>query len=229
MRGATSDWLTTPPPWRSDRRANGETYELLIVRKGHGPKFATQMEGSVDFGNGPVRSWILCMRIDGSNKALHMARLTRAEMAQARNARTLRFQAKKTVDAVLQLANMPAVMNRLQACTADLMAYWNHGGEPDGRIAQSAKADMGSLFRAKDFPQEAMDRRQEGAGQFLLLVDEQGKIAGCHLVMTSGIPAFDAPGMPSPARVAKFKPALDITGKPVRSAVTSPPIKWVIH
>ena len=205
---------------------NGDTYELMIVRNGRGPKFAEQLAGTVDFGSGPVKSWVLRISANSPNKVLHMARVSNAVMAQARTAKSLRFQAGKAVDATMQLASMPALLTGLQNCTADLMKHWNHGGEADGRIAETAKGDMRPLFTGEDFPLEALQLRQEGSGQFLLLIDEQGKVAGCHLVKTSGIPAFDARACQVIRERAKFKPARDATGKAVRSSVTTPPIMW---
>src|SRR6185503_11147309 len=40
---------------------NGETFELLIARKTSGPRFAQELEGSVDFGGGPNKAWLLTM------------------------------------------------------------------------------------------------------------------------------------------------------------------------
>jgi protein TonB len=205
---------------------NGETYEVLISRKGRGPKLATQLEGTVDFGNGPLNAWLLRMRVEGTDKVLHTARVTSTEMAQARRAKSLRMTSKGGLDATVQLGSMPALMEGLQQCTTDLMAYWNSGPAGAARIAEPAKADMGPLFTPSDFPLEAMQRRQEGSGQFLLLIDDQGKVAGCHLIKTSGIPVFDARACQVIRERGRFKPARDAAGRAVRSTLTTPPIVW---
>jgi protein TonB len=60
----------------------------------------------------------------------------------------------------------------------------------------------------------------------ILLVDEAGKVAGCDVLSPSGIPALDIMGCQVIRNRARFTPALDATGKPVRSTVVTPPIIW---
>jgi TonB family protein len=147
-------------------------------------------------------------------------------MAQATSAGHVTFWSAASGATTFSLNSMPALLQGLQACTADLMQYWNQGGENDGRIMEPATGNVRAAFSARDFPQEAMSRQQEGTAQFLLLIDETGAVAGCHAVKTSGIPVFDAMGCQVLRERAKFTPARDGTGKPVRSMVTTPSVTW---
>ena len=66
------------------------------------------------------------------------------------------------------------------------------GGEKDSRIAAPSKGDIWHSFLAGDDPAEAFYRDQGGRSQFVVFIDQNGKIAGCDVVIASGIPTFDA-------------------------------------
>jgi TonB family protein len=133
---------------------------------------------------------------------------------------------KGGTDEAFELAAIPALLDGLQKCTDDLRQYWNMGGEIDGRIAVGSKGDVRSVFSSRDYPWEALSRRQEGTAQFLLLIDEVGKVAGCHVLLASGVPALDAMGCVAIQERAKFTPARDDALKAVRSSYVTPPIVW---
>jgi protein TonB len=61
-----------------------------------------------------------------------------------------------------------------------------------------------------------------------LLIDEHGKVAGCHVEKASGIPIFDVMGCQVILQRMKFAPALDGKGQPTRSTYITPPVKWQI-
>jgi protein TonB len=67
---------------------------------------------------------------------------------------------------------------------------------------------------------------QEGTVQFLLLVDEKGAVAGCHIEKPSGVPILDAAGCQVIRERLKLTPARDAQGRPVRSSLVTPPITW---
>lgn len=205
---------------------NGQTYELFVSRTGRGPDFADELEGTVDFGTGPIKSWLLRYHTTDKKRVLYIFRLKAAEMAQARKATFVRFQAKSSINTAVSLSSMAALLDGLETCTADLRRFWNDGGLKDGRIAVPAKGQVRSIFNDGDFPQEAIGHLQEGKAQFLLLIDEKGKVADCHIEETSGVPALDAMGCEVIIERAKFKPALDPAGKPIRSMYWTPEVVW---
>ena len=207
---------------------NGETYELLVGRKRYGPEFAEEFEGRVDFGSGPIKSWILHYGGKKQRLTLDQFRITSREMAQARTSSSVELRIRGGPNVTFSLHNMTALLKGLEDCTADLKRYWNEDGEKDGRIALVAKGDVRGVFTARDYPDEAMKRRQEGRAQFLLLVDELGKVAACHVLIPSGIPALDAMGCSVIHDRAKFSPAQNAQGKAVRSIVVTPPVIWRI-
>jgi len=205
---------------------NGETYELMVARPRSGPDFATEEKGSVDFGSGKFGAWLLRYGGKHSKSDVYQFRISAAQMKQARSARTVALRAGSAPDFTFELRSMPALLKGLEDCTADLERYWNMGGEKDGRIATLSKGDVRSLFTEDDYPAEAVRRNQGGDSQFLLLVDEKGAVAGCHVLKPSGVPILDAMGCQVIRQRAKFIPAHDAQGKPVRSTLVTPDVVW---
>lgn len=206
---------------------NGETYQILVARAGAAPDYAEELKGSVDFGHGPIEAWLLHYRPSSSKLNVYQFRISAAEMAQARSAASVKLGMGGAPDVEFQLQAMPELLKGLDACTADLKHYWNMDGEKDGVIAKPAKGDIRDLFSSPDdYPSEALSRGQEGDAQFLLLVDEKGKVAGCQVLLASGVPVLDAMGCVVIQTRGRFTPATDANGKPVRSVVVTPKVRW---
>lgn len=205
---------------------NGETYEILLVRQTPPPEYAEELQGSVDFGHGPLRAWLLHYRPSSGKLNVYQFRIPATAMAEARSASEISLKIPGMPDVGLQLALMPQLLDGLETCTADLKRYWNMDGEKTGLIAKSARGDIRDVFNAGDYPSQAVNHDQEGSAQYLLLVDEKGKVAGCQVLVASGVPVLDAMGCAVIEQRASFTPARDRTGKPVRSTVITPPIKW---
>jgi TonB family protein len=205
---------------------NGETFELMVGVKHGGPDFATEEKGYVDFGNGRINSWLLHYGFRKTHADVYQFRITSAEMQQASKAPSVTLTLDRGLDFTFALSSMPALLAGLQTCTDDLKRYWNMDGEERGLISTSSKGGLRALFSAEDYPLEAYNRQQEGSIQLLLLVDEKGVVAGCHVLTPSNIPVIDAMGCQVINERAKFSPALDRAGKPTRSTVVTPKIVW---
>ncbi|MCL6729834.1 energy transducer TonB [Sphingomonas hankyongi] len=206
---------------------NGETYELILMRHQVGSsKYASQYPGSVDFGGTPIKVQSLKFRPKDQRLTQHHFRISQTEMQQAKQAPLVTFRSEGLLATSLALRNMPAVLEGLTNCTADLMRYWNTDGVNVGTVAVPSKSDVRTLFTTDDYPMEAFARNQQGTAQFLLLIDTDGKVAACHVVKASGVPSLDGMGCQALRQRATFKPALDRHGKPVRSTYTTPPVSW---
>jgi len=208
---------------------NGETYELIIARKHSGPGFAQELPGTVDFGHGPIKAWLLHYGAMTDKIEFYTFRISASDMAQARTASAVTLRSGVRPNVTFSLANMTNLLKGLEACTADLKTYWNMNGKEVGTIAVPSRGDVRRIFSDLDYPSEAMDRRQEGTAQFLVLIDQQGKVAGCHVLKASGSPALDGRGCQVIRERAKFKPARDKAGKPVRSTYITPPVTWRMY
>jgi len=212
---------------------NGETFELLVGRTQRGPRFAKETEGWVNFGDGQIKANLLNYGVTdkktGQPVSFHQFRIAAADMARSRTATSATFRMLGAGADVFSLESMPELLEGLAKCNADLQDYWNYGGEKNGKISVPPKGDARHVFTADDYPAEALNQLQEGTAQFLLLVDEHGKVAGCNVVKASGIPIFDVMGCQVIVERLTLTPALDAKGKPARSTYITPPVAWRIE
>jgi TonB family protein len=206
---------------------SGENYELVVTYKRRPPQFAEEFGGTVLFASRPIGSWAL--KYGEGDLTLYQFRISSNDMAQARSSPTVTLRLNGELDVSFTLNNMSELIDGLQKCTADLEDYWNMGGEKNGRIAVLSKGDINSDFSDRDYPGEALRRMQGGTAQYMLLVDEKGSVAGCHVLKPSGVPALDAMGCLVIRERSKFAPAKDSAGKSVRSTLVTPPITWRIE
>lgn len=205
---------------------NGETFELLVAQPRAGPEFATELKGAVDFGHGPIKTWLLAYSGKNSKSKVYQFRVSAADIAQANSAASVTVKPEGAPDFSFALQSMPALLKGLQDCTVDLQRYWNARGLTDGSITTPAKGDVRSIFTADDYPADAVQHAQGGTSQFLLLIDEKGSVAGCHVLTASGIPVLDAMGCQVIRQRAKFTPARGRDGKAIRDTVITPPVVW---
>lgn len=207
---------------------NGESYELLVSNARSGPANAIETKGWVDFGRGKLKSWVLNY---GSARlgTIVQYRISAADMAEASFADHVILHNEGTGELVFPLNAMDDLLKGLETCTADLRAYWNAGGEKDGRLRSGAKGEVRAIFSSNDYPDQAVQNWQEGTSQFILLINEKGAVAGCFLEKPSGVPLLDAVGCQVIRKRARFRPAIDAHGKPARSTYVTPPVTWHIE
>lgn len=138
----------------------------------------------------------------------------------------LSFRPTKSTPYDFPALAMGKVIDALTTCIADLRKFWNIDDDEGRVFSRLSTADVRTVFRSDDYPLEAHERGQEGTGQFLLMVDEKGKIVGCTPIKSSGIPVFDVLSCGVIKERAKATPALDMKGKGVRSTIVTPPITF---
>lgn len=204
---------------------NGDTDKLIVSVPHKGPKFAEEMHGTVDFGHAKIRTWLLHYGQKDVQLSDYQFRVSAAEMEQARTAASVALRSDGGVDYEFALSEMPALLDALKACTADLQQYWT-GPRAVSPLSRSAKGDIRSAFSSEDYPTEALSRRQEGMAQYQLMIDPTGRVVGCDVLRQSGVPILDVMGCQVIIDRVRFTPALDAQGKPTRDVVTTPPISW---
>lgn len=206
---------------------NGENYEFIVTYRRWPPPFAEEFEGTVRFASRPLSAWAL--KYGDGNLTFYQFRLSSSEMVGARSAPVISFRLNGELDVSFTMENMPELIDGLKKCTADLEDFWNLDGEKSGRIAVPAQGDIRSDFSAADYPKEALRRMQGGSAQYMLLIDEKGLVAGCHVLKASGVPALDAMGCLVIKERSKLTPAKDAAGNSVRSTFVTPQIVWRIQ
>lgn len=202
----------------------GDNYELLLAYKSPAPKYAQQLSGVVDFGRGPVKAWLLRYAMKDQPYRIDKFRIDAGTISQAATAANVSFRIAGKTAQSLALRAVPGVLSALDTCNKDLRKFWNMTEETQALVAEPAAGDVRHVFNDGDYPDEAGNL--EGEAQFLLLVDEKGGVAACHVRKPSGIPAFDGMGCQVIRQRVHFKPARNRAGNPIRSSVVTPPVIW---
>jgi TonB family protein len=204
----------------------GDTYELQLIRKKVGPAFAEEDDGSVDFGSRPIAGPVLHFGSVADKLDIFQFRVTTAQMEQARSASGVAFRNAHGPDVSVALSSMPTLLTGLTECNKDLQRYWNVDNKGAVKAAQPARGDVRRVFTSDDYPDDAVRAYKEGTAQFLLLIDPSGTVAACYVLKPSGVPLLDAMGCQVIRKRAKFTPARDAAGKPVRDSYVTPPVAW---
>lgn len=205
---------------------NNQVVEILVVRKGRAGLYARQTDGSVDFSDAEHRTTFLHFRSSDGEKLISRTALPAADFANLRTASGITIRSEGGLNHRFALSNMPNLLGTLEQCVADLREYWNATDTPAAEPGAKAKGDLTGIFSVGDYPEEALRVQQQGASQLLLLVNETGNVAACYNIVLSGVAAIDAKSCEVVRERAKFDPARDPSGKPIRSMVVSPPIRF---
>lgn len=86
-----------------------------------------------------------------------------------------------------------------------------------------------SWFSYSDYPLESRLGGEEGRVAITLDIDEQGVPTKCRIAESSGYPALDAKTCQLALEKGIFKPAKDVSGKPIASTFTPPGVRWSQH
>ena len=210
---------------------SGDTYQLLVSVQREGPALAKDAAGTVNFGTGPISSRVLYFGRKGVRMSIYQYRISAADMNQAASAPSVTLQMERGDSYAFALSNMPALLDAMRKCTADLQGYWNLDSKANIKSAEKPVKDIRSLLSTNDYPTEAvwlLKKQQQDTARYQLLVDENGAVAGCDVLVPSAAPIVDSTACDVIRQKAKFTPATDSQGKAVRSVWTTGPLVWNI-
>jgi hypothetical protein len=215
--------------------ATGGSLQIGIVRKGRDSQ-PRQFDGEVvvdeamtiqtnllEFGNKKLGQRALLVNLNSQNVASLRPAKTLSIRARDRGIAKLGTrlgQGGSRDGETFALTQMGAVMNMLDTCTKDLREVWkvwDYDKELSG-LKEGPSADLSGIFSGDDYPGIAVFKDQMGSVAFVLLIDEQGKVADCTVTETSGVASLDAQSCAIVKERAKFKPAIGVDGKPSKSS-----------
>lgn len=93
--------------------------------------------------------------------------------------------------------------------------------------AAPATGNLAGLVTYEDYPQEALDRGEQGAVQVQLTVGTDGRVKRCEIASSSGSGLLDSRTCEIMLERARFTPARDARGRPVEGSF-SQRITWRI-
>ena len=141
----------------------------------------------------------------------------------------LAFQFGSKPPVRLELGSMAAPMRAMRACTTDLVKVWGLDPDAQAKLSRRAtpKGSPGNWATTNDYPIEQLRKDQNGLVRFRLDIDELGHPAGCHIQLKLKAEDFNKLTCDLLIKRARFYPALDVNGRPVKSYYVNA-IRWVI-
>jgi hypothetical protein len=204
---------------------SGEIVRLVVSRQGKAPQ-AYHFKVATNLGGAAAKSTGLRFATRDKASDLIWINFRRSDLEGLPSAGEIALRGGKAIEERFALPGMAAVLAALDRCNANLRRYWNLEGTPVAQPATSLRPHR-SYFSDADYPAQALRENRTGETSFILMVDEAGTLKDCMVEETSGIASLDAMACIVLLDRAKFKPALDASGKPVRS-VLSGRIHWVM-
>jgi hypothetical protein len=195
-----------------------KTMQLVILRTGY-RKGTVQTTATLQIDQESYEASALSYPLAAKDKRIaHLINLDPAQSTALRTARNLEVTVREGIDEAFPLGEMSAIVNELDKCTDRLADAWNIGAERTTGIATGPKGDLGGVISADDYPRTAHREDQQGTANFIILIDEKGMPRDCTLIGTSGSAVLDSRSCGLIMQRARFTPALDPSGKPVRSS-----------
>ena len=195
-------------------------------------------DATISFDGGPsIRAKFASMLLKVSSKSLRVDRLRSVTMGQdsekpeplARDASAVSIIVPKEMSANFALPDQVAALKDLNDCATKLGVQWGYPVEEQSRLAEFSKypGGLGRLFSADDYPPAALQRGEMGRVRVRIRVSDAGAPVDCTVIGSSGSSDLDNGTCNVIRTRAKFTPAVDVDGKPVRSVYTST-VNWVL-
>ena len=202
---------------------SAKSFELIVTGAGKGPPILRELPGSIlrPHGN-PIDRWGLHL-VNTNGTRIDTFGLTSSEMSKvaAADRVTIRMNGGGIGD--FALIGLADALRQLDECTVRLRHEWRVG-EPDSAAGiKGPRGDVRTLFENKAMAWMRLGIRS-GRVQFVVLVDETGKVAGCDVEEPSGAPFLEELGCDLVRREVRAEPARDRTGKAVKDSFSTPPV-----
>lgn len=196
----------------------GDIMQIGVIYKGRAGKFAEQVDGRLRVDELPaIRSSMIKFGVKERGELVITTNLPLGQFATVRQGQSLNFAAPPSLNETFQLSSVEPLMKVMDSCVADLRRVWNDGSTNPGRLQRGAVGTLQGMFKAEDYPEIAVFQTKGGSVTFVVLVNEQGRVADCTVVQTSGVAALDAQSCAIVVERARFQPATGADGKPAKS------------
>ena len=128
----------------------------------------------------------------------------------------------------LETGSMGAPMAAVRSCTDDLIKTWGYDPAVEASL-QRRPAPIGSpasWLRTEDYPTKSLAQGHNGLVRYRLDVDPAGMPIGCRVLYRTNPDEFADTTCKLLVQRARFAPALDGAGKPVKSFYTGD-VRWM--
>ena len=229
---AYRDYGTDAEPLRLVLKAPplGEVMQVAVLRNGRLFQ-AEQVDVTVTVDErSPLKTNLLMFGPKGSKHVVYLLNMPSAEFALVRHAKELALRSKGLNES-FALSQMEPLLKVMEECVADLREVWNvrvPDNAPLVGLERRATSDLARHFSDSDYPAVSIRQGDSGTVRFAMLIGEDGRVADCTVIATSGAAALDGQACAVLRDRAKFKPALDKDGKPTKDSHLAA-VKWKIR
>jgi TonB family protein len=139
--------------------------------------------------------------------------------ARERAATWLELGKALSFDLVLETGPMDKPLEALRQCTWDLVKSWGLSIEEQKGLTRKAYPIIpsGKWFSSDDYPIEMLSQGYEGNVNIRVIVDAAGTPVSCHVQSSTRPQGFDDIVCRQVMKKGRFHPALDASGKPIKS------------
>jgi TonB family protein len=120
------------------------------------------------------------------------------------------------IKASFELSQLAKVLELGTQCAVGLGELWGFTREEQAAVAMPPQGNVAAQVDSGDYPSEALRNNEGGQARVRLSIDTDGRVSDCVVITTSGTASIDETTC-RVASKARFKPALDANGRPVRS------------
>lgn len=211
--------------------------EVTILYK-RGSSELRQGKATISFDGRPsIEVDYSALLLVNRSRALEVATLRSVTMSQdtenpeplARDAKTVSIAVPKELSAMFALPDQGVALEQLNSCAMKLGAEWGYSLEEQRRLARHSThpGGLGRLFSAHDYPKDAHWRGEMGRVRVRIRISDAGKPIDCTTLNSSGSESLDNATCDIILKRSKFRPALDVDGKNVRSVHTAT-VNWLL-
>ena len=140
--------------------------------------------------------------------------------AREKSIQGIELTAGLTRTIVLLTGEMSRPMDAMRKCTDELLTHWGIDAKAHRNLSRQVEAEgqqeWAKVIQEK-YPGKMLVREQGGIVRVRLIVGTDGRPTSCHMQVRSQDPTFEKTACEGLMKVARFKPALDATGKPIAS------------
>ena len=141
----------------------------------------------------------------------------------------LHFEQKRGPKLLLRTGVMATPLSGMRDCVDNMIRSW--GVDPQVQqylsVHTQPASNPGTWLSSSDYPTEMLRQGQNAIVRFRLIVGEDGKVISCAVQSAAGPTDFRDWTCGLIKRRAKFRPALDAAGKPVKTYWLSS-VRWGI-
>jgi len=154
--------------------------------------------------------------------------LSRAALDALVNGDSIAIRAGDRAHVALQPSGFDKARKAFDECEADLLESWGFSREAQATVAQYPKGNLAGLFRADDYPMQAIENHESGSVGIRLRVEPNGTLSECTVIESSGSTALDRTTCAVARKRAQYAPALGKDGRPVWS-FTFGRVTWMLE